>query len=237
MREAGKIVAAAHALVATLVRPGVSTWVIDQKVEELLRSYDATPAFKGYHGFPSSICASVDSVVVHGIPSKKVVLQEGSIVGVDIGAFFRGYCADSAWTYPVGSISEEATRLLKVTKESLFIGIDKALVGSRLSDVSHAIQSYVEAEGFGVVRDFVGHGVGQSIHEPPQIPHFGPPGKGPLLKEGMTLAIEPMVTTGDYRIKVLPDSWTAVTRDGGLSAHFEHTIAVTSDGPCVLTTL
>ena len=237
MRRAGRVVAEAHALVRELVKPGITTWDLDQAVEEFLLKQNAVPAFKGYQGYPASICASVNEVVVHGIPSREVVLEEGSIVSIDIGAFVDGFCGDSAWTYPVGEVAPEIQRLLTVAEEALFLGIDQAQVGNRLSDISHAVQSHVEAHGFSVVRDFVGHGIGRQMHEAPQIPNFGPPGRGPRLKPGMTLAIEPMVNVGGYQVEVLADNWTVVTRDRCWSAHFEHTVAVTDGGPVVLTVL
>jgi methionyl aminopeptidase len=223
--------------VRELVKPGITTWDLDQAVEEFLLKQNAVPAFKGYQGYPASICASVNEVVVHGIPSREVVLEEGSIVSIDIGAFVDGFCGDSAWTYPVGEVAPEIQRLLTVAEEALFLGIDQAQVGNRLSDISHAVQSHVEAHGFSVVRDFVGHGIGRQMHEAPQIPNFGPPGRGPRLKPGMTLAIEPMVNVGGYQVEVLADNWTVVTRDKCWSAHFEHTVAVTDGGPVVLTVL
>jgi len=237
MRRAGLVVARAHELVREMVRPGVTTLQIDQAVEEFLRKENAIPAFKGYHGYPATICASVNEVVVHGIPSSDVVLEEGSIIGVDIGAFVDGFCGDSAWTYPVGEVSEEVKTLLKVGEEALYSGIAQAVVGNRLSDISYAVQQYAESFGFSVVRDFVGHGIGRKMHEDPPVPNFGPPGRGPRLKAGMTLAIEPMINAGGYEVEVLEDNWTAVTRDGSWSVHFEHTVAITDDGPQVLTSL
>lgn len=237
MRRAGLVVARAHELVREMVRPGVTTLQIDQAVEEFLLKENAIPAFKGYHGYPATICASVNEVVVHGIPSADTVLEEGSIVGVDIGAFVDGFCGDSAWTYPVGEVSESVQSLLKVGEEALYQGIAQAVVGNRLSDVSHAVQQYAESFGFSVVRDFVGHGIGRKMHEEPPIPNFGRPGRGPRLKAGMTLAIEPMINAGDYEVEVLQDNWTAVTRDRSWSVHFEHTVAVTEDGPQILTSL
>ncbi|HHT42958.1 MAG TPA: type I methionyl aminopeptidase [Firmicutes bacterium] len=237
MRRAGRVVAQAHALVRELVKPGITTWDLDRAVEEFLMKQNAVPAFKGYHGYPASICASVNEVVVHGIPSREVVLEEGSIVSIDIGAFVDGFCGDSAWTYPVGNVAPEVQRLLTATEEALFLGIDEARVGNRLSDISHAVQKHVEEQGFSVVRDYVGHGIGREMHEAPQIPNFGPPGRGPRLKSGMTLAIEPMVNVGGYHVEVLTDNWTVVTRDKCWSAHFEHTVAVTDEGPVILTVL
>ena len=237
MRRAGRVVAQAHALVRELVKPGITTWDLDRAVEEFLLKQNAVPAFKGYQGYPASTCASVNEVVVHGIPSKDVVLEEGSIISIDIGAFVDGFCGDSAWTYPVGSVAPEIQKLLTVSEEALFLGIERAQVGNRLSDISHAVQRHVETHGFSVVRDFVGHGIGRQMHEAPQIPNFGPPGRGPRLKPGMTLAIEPMVNAGGYQVDVLADNWTVVTRDKCWSAHFEHTVAVTDEGPVILTVL
>lgn len=236
MRKAGQVVARAHQLVAENIRPGVTTRFLDQIVEELILKEQAIPAFKGYQGYPATICASINNVVVHGIPND-VVLEEGWIVGVDIGAFVEGFCGDSAWTYAVGAIEPEAQRLLEVTEEALFAGIENARVGNRLSDISNRIQTVVEENGFSVVRDFVGHGIGREMHESPQIPNFGIAGRGPRLKAGMTLAIEPMVNAGDYHVQIQSDNWTVVTIDNSLSAHFEHTIAITENGPEILTVL
>lgn len=236
MRRAGRVVAKAHQLMAEMVRPGITTAELDEAVAKLLAAEGAQPAFLGYHGFPAHICTSVNEEVVHGIPKDRR-LEEGDIVGIDIGAVVEGYYGDSAWTYPVGKVSPEAQRLLEVTEASLFAAIEKARPGGRLSDVSHAVQSYVEAAGFSVVRDFVGHGIGRAMHEAPQIPNYGPPGRGPRLKVGMTLAIEPMVNSGTHEVEILEDRWTVVTKDAGYSAHFEHTVAITPDGPLILTTL
>ncbi|NMB38579.1 MAG: type I methionyl aminopeptidase [Firmicutes bacterium] len=236
MREAGRVVAQAHQIVAENIRPGVTSKYLDQLVEEFFVSQGAIPAFKDYQGYPASICTSVNEIVVHGIPND-IPFEEGWIVSVDIGAFVDGFCGDSAWTYPVGVIDTDIQKLLEVTKESLFRGIDKAVIGNRLSDISHEIQTFVESNGFSVVRDFVGHGIGRSMHESPQIPNFGIPGRGPRLKEGMTLAIEPMVNVGGYHVEVLPDNWTTVTVDRSWSAHFEHTVAVTAEGPQILTVI
>lgn len=237
MRKAGLVVARAHELVREMIRPGVTTLQIDQAVEEFLRKEGAIPAFKGYHGYPATICASVNEVVVHGIPSAEEVLEEGSIVAVDIGAFVDGFCGDSAWTYPVGEVNGNVDALLQVGEEALYRGIAQAVEGNRLSDISHAVQQYAESYGFSVVRDFVGHGIGREMHEEPQIPNFGPPGRGPRLKVGMTLAIEPMINAGGYHVEVLQDNWTVVTRDGSWSVHFEHTVAITDDCPRILTSL
>lgn len=236
MREAGRIVALAHQELAKAIRPGITTKELDRIAEEIIRKYGAVPSFKGYHGYPASICTSVNEELVHGIPGSRI-LKEGDIISIDIGACIHGYHGDSAWTYPVGTISDEAARLLRVTEESLFKGIEQAREGNRLSDIGHAVQTHVEAAGFFVVRDYVGHGIGRQMHEDPQIPNYGPPGRGPRLKVGMTLAIEPMVNVGTYHCKTLADNWTVVTADGSLAAHFEHTVAITENGPEILTGL
>jgi len=236
MRRAGRIVAQAHEMVAEMVRPGISTEELDRAVADLIERAGAVSAFLGYHGFPANICTSVNEQVVHGIPGP-YRLQEGDIISVDIGVTIDGYCGDSAWTYPVGSVSEDAERLLEVAAQSLDAGIAKAHPGGRLSDVSHAVQSHVEDASFSVVRDFVGHGIGRDMHEPPHVPNYGPPGRGPRLRTGMTLAIEPMVNEGTYEVEVLADQWTVVTKDGKLSAHFEHMVAITDNGPEILTIL
>jgi methionyl aminopeptidase len=235
MREAGRILADAFRVCRDLVKPGVSTLEIDREVESLIRDHKAKPAFKGYRGFPATICASINEEVIHGIPSGRRVLNEGDVISIDVGASLNGYYGDSAITLPVGQVSEEAATLLRVTEESLYKAIDCVRPGARISDIGHAVQHHVEAYGFSVVREFVGHGIGQRMHEEPQVPNYGEPGRGPRLAEGMVLAIEPMVNAGKPAVKVLADGWTAVTRDGGLSAHFEHTVAVTADGPWILT--
>lgn len=236
MREAGRIVAMAHAQVKRVVAPGITTRELDDVVEQVIQRAGATPSFKGYQGFPAAICASVNEELVHGIPGERQ-LQEGDIVSVDIGAFFKGYHGDSAYTYAVGSISQEAQRLLDMTEASLYEGVKRAIVGNRLSDISHAIQSYVDPRGMSIVREYVGHGIGREMHEAPQIPNFGPPGRGPRLKAGMVLAIEPMVNAGGPDVRTLLDNWTVVTEDGSLCAHFEHTVAVDDNGPVLLTVL
>jgi len=218
-----------------MVAPGVTTEDIDRAAEATVRRAGAEPAFKGYHGFPATICASVNEHVVHGIPSSKRPLVEGDIFSIDMGAKLDGFYGDSAVTVPVGRVPAAASDLLRVTEESLFRGIDAVKPGARVSDIGAAIQRHVEAHGFSIVREFVGHGIGTSLHEEPQIANYGEPGRGPRLAEGMVLAIEPMVNMGRPAVKVLKDGWTAVTRDGSLSAHFEHTVAVTKDGPLVLT--
>ena len=236
LREAGRVVAETHAFLKELIAPGITTGELDRRAEEFIRKKGALPAFKGYGGFPGSICASVNEEVVHGIPGKKQ-LKDGDIISLDIGSIVDGYYGDSAKTHPVGGITEEDMRLIQVTRQSFYEGIKFAKVGFRLSDISNAIQTYVEDNGFSVVRDFVGHGIGQEMHEEPQIPNFGPAGKGPRLREGMVLAIEPMVNVGTYRVKVLEDNWTTITCDGKNSAHYEHTIAITEGEPSILSLL
>ncbi|HOW37695.1 MAG TPA: type I methionyl aminopeptidase, partial [Bacillota bacterium] len=225
----------AHQEVARHIKPGVSTQQLDEIIERVIRSNDAVPSFLHYNGFPANSCISVNEVVVHGIPSSKKILRNGDIVSVDIGAIFKGYHGDGAWTYPCGSITSEAQRLLEGTEGSLLAGLAQAKAGARLTDISHAVQTFAEARGFSVVRDFVGHGIGSSMHEDPQIPNFGLPGKGITLRPGMTIAVEPMINAGRKEVKVLADGWTTVTLDGSLSAHFEHTILITETGYEILT--
>ena len=234
MRRAGKITAAARALAGEMVRPGVTTREIDRAVEEFIRKSGAVPSFLNYHGFTGSACISVNDEVIHGIPGGRV-LQEGDIVSVDVGAYIGGFHGDCAATFPCGKISEEAQRLIDVTRESFFRGIMQAKEGKRVYDISAAIQQYVEANGFTVVREFVGHGIGRKLHESPEVPNFGAPGRGPRLLRGMTLAIEPMVNAGGAEIRNMPDGWTVTTRDGSLAAHYENTILITTDGPELLT--
>ncbi len=236
MREAGRIVALAHQEIKSQIRPGITTKRIDQLVEEVIRDHGATPSFKGYNGFPGSVCVSVNDELVHGIPGDRV-LQEGDIVSIDIGACYQGYHGDSAWTYPVGEISSEAKRLLEVTEASLYKGLAEAKPGERLGNISNAIQTFVEAAGFSIVREYVGHGIGQNLHEEPSVPNYGPRGRGLRLRPGMTLAIEPMVNQGSRYVRTLDDGWTVVTQDGALCAHFEHTIAITENGHEILTTI
>ncbi|HAQ40838.1 MAG TPA: type I methionyl aminopeptidase [Clostridiales bacterium] len=236
MRKAGRLVAQSHELVRKNIKPGVTTKELDQLVEEFLKSQNAIPTFKGYGGFPFSICASVNEEVVHGFPGDRK-LVEGDIVSIDIGATFEGYVGDSAKTFYVGEVPDEKRRLVEATKQSFYEGIKFAKTSCRLSDISHAIQQYAEAQGFSVVRDYVGHGVGKNMHESPQIPNFGKPGKGPRLQEGMVLAIEPMINAGTYHVKVLDNDWTVVTVDGRPSAHYEHTVAITDGEPELLTVL
>ena len=234
MRVANMLVADVLAELAAMVAPGVTTADLDAAAERLVRAGGAEPAFKGYRGYPATLCASVNDQVVHGIPSKRA-LGEGDIISLDMGVKLNGFYGDSAITVPVGRVSADVLELLKVTQEALERGIAQVRIGGRVSDIGHAIQQHVEAHGFSVVREFVGHGIGASLHEEPQIANYGEPGRGPRLAEGMVLAIEPMVNMGRPAVKVLADGWTAVTRDGSLSAHFEHTVAVTKDGPLVLT--
>lgn len=234
MRKAGKITADTLEVLRQAIRPGVTTQELDQIADDYIRKCGAVPTFKGYNGFPYSICASVNEQVVHGFPSLRV-LESGDIISIDCGATYEGYVGDSAITFAVGEISEELQKLLRVTEESLMLGIKQAFKGNRLYDISHAIQTHVEANGFSVVRDYVGHGIGRAMHEEPQIPNYGKPGRGPRLDIGMCLAIEPMVNLGTYEVKSLRDHWTVVTKDGKASAHFEHTIAITENGPEIMT--
>ncbi|GGI45717.1 methionine aminopeptidase [Paenibacillus marchantiophytorum] len=234
MGRAGRILADCHKEIAKMIRPGITTWEIDQFVESFLAKNGATPEQKGYHGYQYATCASVNDVICHGFP-KKEPLQDGDIVTIDMVVRIDGWLADSAWSYAVGTISPIAEKLLNVTKESLYKGIEKAIPGNRIGDVAHAIQAYAEAQGFSVVRDFIGHGIGSEMHEEPQVPHYGPAGKGPRIKEGMVFTIEPMLNVGKYHSKVDADGWTARTYDGSLSAQYEHTIAITSEGPIILT--
>jgi methionyl aminopeptidase len=234
MRAAGRIVALTHQELQKHVTPGITTKELDMIAEEFILSQDAFPSFKGYNGFRGSICTSVNEELVHGIPGN-LVLNEGDIISIDIGAMYEGYHGDSAWTYAVGEIDDNSQHLLKVTEESLYLGINEAKPGERLSNISHAIQTYVEANGFSIVREYVGHGVGQDLHEEPHIPHFGPPNKGPRLMPGMVLAIEPMVNAGSRYVRTLTDNWTVVTVDGRRCAHFEHTVVITETGFEILT--
>ena len=234
MRAANQLVAQVLEELAAMVAPGVSTADLDATAERRVRAAGAEPAFKGYRGYPATLCASVNQQVVHGIPNR-TPLKSGDIVSLDMGVKLNGYYGDSAVTVAVGAVQDDVAKLLRVTQEALDKGIAQVKVGGRISDIGHAIQAHVEAHGFSVVREFVGHGIGASLHEEPQIANYGEPGRGPRLAEGMTLAIEPMVNMGKPAVRVLSDGWTAVTRDGSLSAHFEHTVAVTKDGPAVLT--
>jgi methionyl aminopeptidase len=234
--QASRIVALTLAYLKEWVKPGVSTQELDRLAEEFIVKQGARPAFKGYRDFPCTLCTSINEEVVHGIPSKRR-LKEGDIIGIDAGAVVEGYFGDAAITLPVGKIAPEIQHLLEATEQALYKGIAQASPGNRLSDISHAIQVHAEGAGYSVVTDFVGHGIGRNLHEDPQVPNFGQPGQGPRLKEGMVLAIEPMVNMGGSAVKILEDHWTVVTQDGELSAHFEHTIAVTSQGPVILTKL
>ena len=234
MRRAGKITAAARALAGEMVKPGVTTQEIDRAVCRFIRSQGAEPSFLNYNGYPASVCISVNDEVIHGIPGKRV-LREGDVVSVDVGAYIGGYHGDCAATYACGKISEEAQRLIDVTRQSFFEGIKYAREGGRLSDVSHAIEEYVEGNGFSVVREYVGHGIGRNMHESPEVPNFGIAGHGPKLLRGMTLAVEPMVNAGTAAIRQMPDGWTVKTRDGKYAAHYENTILITSDEPELLT--
>ena len=234
MRRACRITAAARALAGDMVRPGVSTKEIDKAVHDYIVSQGAKPSFLNYHGFPASTCISVNSTIIHGIPGG-YVLKEGDIVSVDVGALYEGFHGDCAATFACGAISTEAQRLIDVTRESFYEGIRMATKGHRVSDISHAIQTYVESNGFSVVRSFVGHGVGRQLHEEPEVPNFGAPGRGPRLLKGMTLAIEPMVNEGTYDVRILKDGWTTVTADGKLSAHYENTVLITDGEPEILT--
>ena len=235
MREAGRVSARALRLVGEAVRPGVTTEELDVLAESVIRDAGGVPAFKGYHGFPKTLCTSVNSQVVHGIPSSDVVLVEGDVLSVDVGAIVAGYYGDNAATFEVGAVSDEAKRLLVATAASLQAGIAQCVPGKRLFDIGHAVQSVAEGAGFSVVREYVGHGIGRNMHEDPNVPNYGLAGKGPKLEEGMVLAIEPMVNLGGAPVESLPDGWTVVTKDGSLSAHFEHTVAITAAGPLVLT--
>ena len=235
MRLAGRISARALRLAGTMVEPGVSTFEIDKAIRKYIESEGATPSFLGYAGYPASACISINHVVIHGIPDHKTILKAGDIVSVDVGAFIGGYNGDNAYTFPCGDVSEKARHLLKTTEESLYKGIAQAQAGNRVGDIGHAVQEYVELRGYSVVRDFVGHGVGAKLHEDPSVPNYGTPKRGVRLVPGMTIAIEPMVNAGGYQVKTLQDGWTTVTADGELSAHFEHTVAITASGPVILT--
>ena len=234
MRKAGRITAAARKLAGELVVPGVTTLEIDKAVRKFIESQGAKPSFLGYGGFPGSACVSVNEVVIHGIPDHRV-LKEGDVVSIDVGAFIDGFHGDCAATFPCGKVSPEAERLIAVTEQSFWEGMKFAKPGQRVSDISHAVQKYVESNGYSVVRDFVGHGIGTNLHEAPQVPNYGPAGHGPRLVPGMTLAVEPMVCAGDWRVKVLDDKWTTVSADNSLTAHYENTILITEDGFEVLT--
>jgi len=234
MRQAGHIVAKTLRELARAVKPGITTIQLDTLARRYIEKLQARPAFLGYQGYPASICASLNDEVVHGIPSLRR-LKTGDIISIDVGVFYKGYYGDAAATFAVGEVSPLAARLLEVTRESLYKGIEKAFPGNHLYDISAAIQAYAESQGFSVVRNYVGHGIGSEMHEEPQVPNFGLPGKGPVLEAGMVLAIEPMVNAGTWEVETLGDNWTVVTRDRSLSAHFEHTVAILQDGPKILT--
>lgn len=234
MKEAGEILADTHKELKKLIKPGVTTMEIENFVEEYLESRGATPEQKGYFGYEYATCASINDEICHGFPRNEP-LENGDIVAIDMVVNYKGWLADSAWSYPVGEVSEKAKKLLDVTKEAMYRGIEQAKIGNRLGDIGHAIQSYVESEGYSVVRDFVGHGIGQDMHEEPQVLHYGTPGRGMRLLEGMVLTIEPMINVGGYESKMDDNDWTARTKDGSLSAQYEHTLAITKDGPLILT--
>ena len=236
MEVANRIVAEILEGIKDQVKPGIETRELDELAEEMCRGREVEPAFKGYRGYPRSVCISVNDEIVHGIPGPRR-LKAGDLVSLDFGVKYQGYYGDAAITVAVGELSPKARTLMEVTEKSLYAGIDQAKVGKRLTDISHAVQTVVEGAGFGVIREFVGHGIGRSLHEDPQIPNFGPPGRGPVLQAGMTLAIEPMTSMGAWQVKILKDGWTAVTQDGSLAAHFEHTVAVTENGPLILSRL
>ena len=235
MKEAGRITGEAILKARDMIRPGVSTWEVDRVIHDYIVKCGAKPSFLGYAGFPGSACVSVNSEVIHGIPSRKRILEEGDLVKVDVGALYRGYHGDSAKTFAVGRVSPEAERLIERTRECFYRGVAKAVAGNRIGDVGHAVQTCAEEAGFSVVREYVGHGVGSHLHEEPNVPNYGTEGRGCRLYAGMTIAIEPMVNAGKAGVRVLPDGWTVVTSDGRLSAHYEHTVAVTDDGPVLLT--
>jgi methionyl aminopeptidase len=237
MREACRISAGALQIAGKAVEPGVSTAEIDKLAEDYIRSQGAKPNFKNYQGYPATACISINNEVIHGIPTAKRILKAGDIVSIDLGAEFQGYHGDNAATFACGDVSPAAKRLMDTTKESLYEGIKKAVSGGRIGDISNAVQSYVEARGYSVVRKFVGHGIGTHLHEAPEVPNFGTAGRGIRLLPGMTLAIEPMINEGSSDVKILPDGWTVLTTDGSLSAHFEHTIVITTDGPKIMTTV
>lgn len=234
MKEAGRILAITHEEIRKIIKPGISTYDIDKLGEEVIRSYGCVPSFLNYNGYPASICTSVNDEVVHGIPSKDRILQEGDIISLDAGVIYKGYHSDSARTYPVGKVSEKAERLMKVTKESFFEGLKMCRDGNHVNDISKAVFDYITARGYSAVRDLVGHGVGASLHEAPEVPNFTRPRKGPKLRAGMTIAVEPMINIGTYEVEWLDDDWTVVTTDGELSAHYENTILITEGDPVIL---
>jgi methionyl aminopeptidase len=236
MRRAGRITAQARALAGSMIKPGVTTLEIDKAVRRFIVSQGAKPSFLGYGGFPGSACISVNEEVIHGIPGPRV-LKEGDIVSIDVGAYIDGFHGDNAYTFACGEVSEDAKRLMAATKHSLELAIEQAVKGNRIGDIGNAVQTYIEAQGFSVVRDFVGHGIGRDLHEAPEVPNYGRAGRGPRLVPGMTIAIEPMVNQYGYGVKVLDDDWTTVTKDGGLSAHFENTVLITDEKPVILTSV
>lgn len=235
MRKASEILIETREALRDMIKPGISTHALDVRAEEIIKSYGAKPSFKNYEGYPGSICASINHVVIHGIPSKKEVLKEGDIISIDLGVLYKGYHADSAATFPVGSISKEKEQLLKVTEEALYKGIEQAFPGNHVSDISHAIESYIQPYGYGIVETFTGHGIGRELHEEPQVLNYGPKGEGPILRPGMTICIEPMVNLGTKEVKVLGDGWTVVTTDKKASAHSEHMILITENGHEIMT--
>ncbi len=235
IRRACQIVAEVFERLKSFIKEGLSTKEVEKFIEHIILKRGGIPAFKGYRGYPASACISINEEVVHGIPSESVILKEGDIVGIDVGVIFDGFYGDGAYTFKIGKVSDIAEKLVEVTHQALYKGIEKAILGNRIGDISNEIQNYVESHGFSVVRAFVGHGIGRALHEEPQIPNFGKKGTGPKLRKGMTLAIEPMVNVGTFEVEILPDGWTAVTKDRSLSAHFEHTIAVTDGEPQILT--
>ncbi|MFW6131383.1 MAG: type I methionyl aminopeptidase [Candidatus Aminicenantaceae bacterium] len=233
MRESNKIVATVLAEIKPLIKPGVRTEELDEYANTKAREMNAVPAFKGYRDYPSSLCTSINEEIVHGIPSSRV-LKEGDIISLDFGVFYKGYYGDAAVTYPVGEISSQSKKLIETAEQSFYKGFEQMKAGNRISDISHAIQSYVESQGFSVIRNFVGHGIGLSLHEEPQVPNFGSPGKGVKIREGLVLALEPMISVGNWEVQILDDGWTAITKDRSLSAHYENTVAVTNNGPEIL---
>lgn len=235
MRKAGIIAGNALHFGGRSIKPGMSTHELDKIIHDYIVKHGATPSFLGYGGFPASACISINNKVIHGIPSRHEYIREGDIVSIDVGAFIGGYHGDTAYTFAVGNVSEEAAQLLKVTNESLYKGIEKAVKGNRIGDISHAVEEHCTSYGYGVVKQYIGHGVGRKLHESPEVPNFGAAGRGPRLVQGMTIAIEPMINAVGEEVKVLPDGWTVLTKSGSLSAHFEHTIAITSEGPVILT--
>ena len=235
MREAAKVTGEILSMLKGYIKPGISTLDIDSFVEDRIRHYNMIPSFKGYGGFPGSACVSLNDEIVHGIPSKDRILQEGDIVSVDTGSTYRGYCSDAARTYPVGQISDIAAKLIKVTEESFFEGLKYCMDGYKISDIGHSVQAHAEKNGFSVIRDYTGHGLGKNLHEDPQIPNYGKPNKGPRIRSGMVIAVEPMICQGDYETRTLPNEWTVVTEDGLLSSHYENTIAITDGEPEMLT--